>query len=242
MNCFFKHSCMQQNEMLKQSCSLNRKSDAGQTCLYHFGVSHIVERKGTLCGVEIKSSWLEGQLASRPLPQHYLAHINEYKRMLATLSIRLEQDSNISLHNTQLFLAVERIFLLDSEIIKALLALATALRCLEMTLVIILKNHSDELSQYTSHIKYLLRDAGIKFCLACKFDSNIKTAYPFDFLMFDSKNLQIAIEKQQDNEIVDSLFTMRERGFSLILSGIADAADYSVGLALPFTCFQSVKA
>ncbi|ABZ75848.1 hypothetical protein Shal_1279 [Shewanella halifaxensis HAW-EB4] len=242
MNCFFKHCCMQQNEMLKQSCSLDRKNDVSQTCLYHFSVSNIVERKGTLCGVEIKSSWLELQLTSRPLPQHYLAHINEYKRMLATLSVRLEQDSNISQHNKQLFLAVERIFLLDSEVIKALLGLATALRRLEMTLVIILNNDGEELSQYTSHIKYLLRDAGVKFCLVCKFDDNLKTVYPFDFLMFDSKSLEVAIEKQQDNEIVDSLFTMRERGFTLILTGIADAAAYSVGLALPFSSFQSVKA
>lgn len=242
MNCFFKHSCMQQNGMLKQGCSLDRKSDASQTCLYHFSVSNIVERKGTLCGIEIHSRWLESQLASRPLPQHYLAHINEYKRMLATLSVRLEQDSTINQHNKQLFLAVERIFLLDSEVIKALLTLANTLRRLEITLVIILNHHSEELGQYTSHIKYLLRDAGIKFCLDCKFYESLKTAYPFDFLRFDSKVLEAAIVKQQDNEIVDTLFTMRERGFTLILSDIAGAADYSMGLTLPFSCFQSVKA
>ncbi|WP_299808930.1 hypothetical protein [uncultured Shewanella sp.] len=242
MSCIFNHSCIQASGALKQNCSLDRESNAGKACLYHFCVSHIRDRKGSLCGVEIKSIWLEEQLEYRPLPHYYLTHIHELESMLRSLSVRLDQDSNIKQQNGQIFLAIERIYLLDSAVIKALISLAAVLRRLEMKLVIILNNGCKDFSLYTPQVKYLLNDAGIKFCLVCRFDENLQTLYPFDYLMFDSQDLKKALNSQKDNEIVDSLFTMRERGFSLILSGISADECNTTWLTLPFSSFQSVKA
>lgn len=242
MNCIFKQTCMQPSGIQKQSCSLDRESNAREVCLYHFSASDILDRTGALYGVEIKSIWLEEQLEYRPLPHYYLTHIHELESMLASLSARLEQDSNIKQQNGQIFLTIERIYLLDSGVIKALISLAGVLRRVEMKLVIMLKNSSKDLSQHTPQIKYLLNDAGVKFCLVCRFDDNLQTSYPFDYLMFDSQDLNQALENQRDNEIVDSLFTMRERGFTLILSGGSGVASNSTGLRLPFSCFQPVKA
>lgn len=228
---------MNLNGLSKSSCQVGQTELANRVCPHHFTVNNIVSRKGKLFGYEVLSSWFDHKTQGYMLPQHSLHNSLAYLSMLTRLNHRLADKPPLSESNEKVFLPLDRPFLLDSNIVKQLISLGKRLHGYNKELVLVMDSLHTALVPYTVQAEYALIDNGIRHCLKTKIKLGLQDMHTVEYLMYDAQDIKQ--EAVLYPATTDLLFSLREKGFELILNGAASASDYNLGYNLPFNYFKA---
>ncbi|MGL4475576.1 MAG: hypothetical protein ACRCT7_14160, partial [Shewanella sp.] len=238
MNCIFSHTCHKIVTESQASACSNLDKSVCEDC--HYQSRYMIDRSGKLFGAEIYSTWYQHKYSQA---QGYpsLTHIHDFKKMLRQLLAKLEQGQDLNLEGSRFFLTIERIHLLDSDIVNTLVKLFHFLDKQQMTLTLLLHNSNTALAEFTSEAKYLLKDLGVRLCLMNPSIDTLSSAnlHLFECLLFNTTRLRQECTRLPEQVVVDKLFMLRERGFGLILADVQSADDYNFGLNLPFSYFYA---
>lgn len=239
-NCMFSHCC---NRVPFAETRFFNNGDADdKSCHYWHLSQNIVTRHGQLQGVKV---------LSRPInsiehfcnKQSCFSSLNQdkHKRLLNEIVNKIHH--NHTERNPSYFINIERISLLDTEVVNRIMGLNDYLTKQGTNLTVEITARHPELSKFTKEAKYKLKDSGVNIALG-KFDANhfdIAGLAFYDYVKFDCQYVLNERNKGingYQSDFIHFLFNIVEMGVSTIAEKVETKAEYDFITSLPFTHLQ----
>ncbi|MGL4583036.1 MAG: EAL domain-containing protein [Flavobacterium sp.] len=237
-NCLFNQDC---------SYAISTTSDIKvfrefKACNYWHVSQNIITRNGKLHGLEILSRpvYFSGDIFFSL--DDYFKSLSQVKHKQLVMEV-MDKIHYFHRNNeiVNYFINVERVSLLDDDVIRKLLRVNKYLQSKGGVLTVEVTQRNPELSLFTKEAKYRLKDDGVKIALD-KFDTknfDISALKFYDYIKFDCKSL---MKKRIDNgftsDFVHFLYNLVEMKVSTVAERVETKDEYNYVMELPFTHLQ----